>query len=116
MRIEFDDKLKKHLRDNGYDKVYITRGIVKGERTMCVYVFPEHEWKRQEQKFNSLFPNQEERARMNKLFFSHAKKSNLSNRNYEYITIPKVFEKWLGTGGDIDIVIKDNKLAIYSKG
>lgn len=66
-RIILPSKFRDTAKEYGIDRFYVTRGLDK-----CVFMFSEHEWRTQEQKFKSMPFTRQQARHFNRLFFSGA--------------------------------------------
>ena len=66
-RLILPARMREIARDNNIEKFYVTRGLDK-----CIFMFSDHEWQLQEQKFKGLSFTKQEARNFNRLFFSGA--------------------------------------------
>ena len=66
-RLIVPSRFRDIIRDNGIEKLYITRGLDE-----CLFIFSEDEWKTQEGKFKTMAFTKREVRKFRRLFFSGA--------------------------------------------
>ena len=66
-RVIIPSKFRDIFKKKRIGKFYITRGLDR-----CLFVFPENEWKAQDQKFKKLPFTKQEARQFNRLYFSGA--------------------------------------------
>ena len=106
MEITLNEKTKKYLKANGYNKVYLSRGLNKS-----IYMFPESEWNYQYDKFSSSHSDEH-----TKLFFSNKdEKIDLEENGFKTIPIADSLKKWAEIKKDVAIMTAGRKIEIWSK-
>jgi MraZ protein len=100
----FRDALKEHY----IERFFITRGLDK-----CLFMFPEDEWKLQEQKFKSMSFTKAESRRFNRLYFSGA--CEMIPDKQGRILIPQYLKDYAGIKRDVYIIGVSNRIEIWSR-
>ena len=66
-RVILPAKFRDACKENGVERFFLTRGLDK-----CIFMFAEHEWRIQEQKFKNMAFTKQEIRSFNRMFFSGA--------------------------------------------
>lgn len=66
-RLILPSRFRDVARDNSIEKFFVTRGFEK-----CLFMFPEQEWRLQEQKFKALSFTKQDARNFSRMFFSGA--------------------------------------------
>lgn len=66
-RLILPSRLRDVARENNIEKFFVTRGFEK-----CLFMFSEHEWRLQEQKFKALSFTKQDARNFSRMFFSGA--------------------------------------------
>ena len=107
-RVIIPSKFRDILRKKRIGKFYITRGLDR-----CLFVFPENEWKAQDQKFKQLPFTKQEARQFNRLYFSGALDSAPDKQGR--ILLPKYLKDYAHIRRDILIVGVSNRMEIWAK-
>jgi MraZ protein len=107
-RIILPSKFRDAAKGNFIERFFVTRGLDK-----CLFMFPEEEWKAQEQKFKAVsFTRQESRV-FNRLFFSGA--AEIVPDKQGRILVPQYLKDFAELKKDIVIVGVSSRVEIWSK-
>ena len=90
------------------EKLYITRGLDE-----CLFVFPENEWKVQENKFKAMPFTKREVRKFKRLFFSGACPS-VPDKQWR-ILIPDYLMEYAGISKDVMVIGVSNRIEIWDK-
>jgi MraZ protein len=107
-RIIIPAKFRQTLRSGGIDTLFITRGL-----DVCLFVFPEPEWRSAEARLKPIPFTKSEGRKFNRLFFSGA--SELKIDNLGRVLIPRNLKDFAQIKQDIVIVGVSNRIEIWSK-
>ncbi len=107
-RIIIPSKFREASKENYIDKFYVTRGL-----DMCLFMFPEDEWRQQESKFKVLSFTKREARKFNRLFFSGAIEVTADKQGR--ILIPSYLKQYADIKKDIILIGVSNRIEIWSK-
>ncbi|NQU95741.1 MAG: division/cell wall cluster transcriptional repressor MraZ [Candidatus Omnitrophica bacterium] len=107
-RIIIPSDFREVSKENYIEKFYITRGL-----DICIFMFPEEEWKAQEAKFKGLSFTKRETRKFNRLFFSGAVLAVPDKQGR--ILIPNYLKNYAGIKKEIMIIGVSNRIEIWSK-
>ncbi|MFH1593855.1 MAG: division/cell wall cluster transcriptional repressor MraZ [Candidatus Omnitrophota bacterium] len=107
-RIIIPSKIREASKENYVEKFFVTRGL-----DVCLFMFPEEEWKSQEAKFKNLSFTKREARKFNRLFFSGAVELTLDKQGR--ILIPPYLKHYASIKRDIMIIGVSNRIEIWSK-
>lgn len=80
-----------------------------------ISIFSENEWNRQRHKFGSIFPRKHEREQMLELLFQDPVGIDLESNGYTAMNIPDELQKWAGIKCDVIIIVRSNRIEVWSK-
>ena len=107
-RIILPSRFREAAKGNFIERFFVTRGLDK-----CLFMFPEEEWKAQEQKFKAVsFTRQESRV-FNRLFFSGA--AEIVPDKQGRILVPQYLKDFAELKKEIVIVGVSSRVEIWSK-
>ncbi|MBU0549478.1 MAG: division/cell wall cluster transcriptional repressor MraZ [Candidatus Omnitrophica bacterium] len=107
-RLILPAKFREAAKANFIEKFYINRGLDK-----CLFMFPEEEWRSQEQKFKNLSITKQQARTFNRLYFSGAVEMTADKQGR--ILIPQFLKDFAGIKRDVAIVGVSNRIEIWSK-
>lgn len=107
-RIIIPSKFRIAMKENYVEKFFITRGL-----DLCLFMFPEEEWKSQEAKFRAIPFTKREGRRFNRLFFSGA--VDVIPDKQGRILIPRYLKEYAHIKKDIMIIGISNRIEIWGK-
>lgn len=107
-RLIIPSKFREALKEHYIERFFITRGLDK-----CLFMFPENEWRLQEQRFKSMSFTKSEYRRFNRLFFSGA--CDLIPDKQGRILIPCYLKEYAAIKRDVYIVGVSNRVEIWSR-
>lgn len=107
-RIIIPSKFRQVFKEQGIERLYVTRGLDK-----CLFLFSEEEWRLQESKFRSISFTKQEARQFNRLYFSGA--SEIGWDRQGRILIPKNLKEFAQIKRDIVIVGISNRIELWSK-
>ena len=105
-RLILPARMREIARDNNIEKFYVTRGLDK-----CIFMFSDHEWQLQEQKFKGLSFTKQEARNFNRLFFSGAAEI-IPDRQGRFI-IPDYLKTFAGIKKDTTVIGVSNRIEIW---
>jgi MraZ protein len=107
-RIILPAKFREVIKSQGIERFYITRGLDK-----CLFVFPEEEWRAQEDKFKSMPFTRQESRRFNRLYFSGAQEVILDRQGR--MLIPVYLKDFAELKKEVVIIGVSNRIEIWSR-
>jgi len=108
-RVIIPSKFRETLREKGIEKLYITRGLDK-----CLFMFPESQWKIQEQKFKAMPFTKSEVRKFTRQFFGGAQEIE-PDRQWR-ILIPDYLKGYADLTRDIKILGVADRIEIWDIG
>ncbi len=106
-RIIIPSKFREISKENYIEKFYITRGL-----DVCLFMFPQDEWKTQEAKFKNLSFTKRESRKFNRLFFSGA--VEIIPDKQGRILLPSYLKSYASIKRDIMLIGVSNRIEIWS--
>lgn len=107
-RLIIPSKFREVIKEHYIERFFITRGLDK-----CLFMFPEEEWKLQEQKFKSMPFTKSESRRFNRFYFSGA--GEIQPDRQGRILIPNYLKEYANIKKEVVIVGISNRIEIWSK-
>jgi MraZ protein len=107
-RLIIPAKFRQQLADGYIEKLYITTGLDK-----CLFVFPEEEWKIQEQKFKNMPFTKSDSRKFNRLFFSGAQEVTFDKQGR--ILVPQFLKNYAQIKKNVIILGISNRFEIWDK-
>ena len=101
-------KFRESAKSNFIEKFFITRGLDK-----CLFMFPEDEWRLQEQKFKTMSFTKAEYRRFNRLYFSGAIELLVDKQGR--ILIPSYLKDYASIKKDVYIIGVSNRIEIWDR-
>ena len=96
------------IGESGVESLYITRGLDE-----CLFIFPETEWKMQENKFKTLSFTKKEVRKFNRLFFSGAVPT-VPDKQWR-ILVPDYLKDYAKLTKEIMIIGVSNRIEVWDK-
>jgi len=107
-RIIIPSSFREVSKENYVERFYITRGL-----DVCLFMFPEEEWKNQEAKFRNLSFTKSEARKFNRLFFSGA--TPVAPDKQGRILIPSYLKGYANIKKEIMLIGVSTRIEIWSK-
>ena len=107
-RLIIPSRFRDVIKEMGIEKFYCTRGLDE-----CLFMFPENEWRTQENKFKSMTFTKREVRKFNRLFFSGAVEVETDKQGR--ILLPSYLKQYAGIKREIMIIGVSNRIEIWSK-
>ncbi|MCM8799216.1 MAG: division/cell wall cluster transcriptional repressor MraZ [Candidatus Omnitrophica bacterium] len=107
-RIILPAKFREVAKQNFIERFFITRGLDN-----CLFLFPEDEWKSQEQKFKNLSFTKQQARTFNRLYFSGAQEIIPDKQGR--ILIPNYLKEFAQIKKEVVIVGVSNRIEIWAK-
>ncbi len=105
-RIILPARIREACEEHEVERFFITRGLDK-----CIFMFSEHEWTLQEQKFKNMpFTKQESRS-FNRLFFSGAVEA-VPDKQGRFI-VPPYLKDYANIKRDVSIIGVTSRVEIW---
>ena len=107
-RLILPDKFREAAKSQFIEKFFVTRGLDK-----CLFMFPEEEWRSQENKFKSMSFTKQQSRTFNRMLFSGA--IDVQADKQGRILLPQYLKDFAGIKRDVVIVGVSNRIEIWSK-
>jgi len=107
-RIILPAKFRQIVKERGIKRFYLTRGLDR-----CLFLFPEDEWRAQEEKFKVLSFTHQEARRFTRLYFSGAQEVIPDSQGR--ILIPQYLKDFAELRKEIVIIGVSNRIEVWSK-
>jgi MraZ protein len=107
-RLILPSKFRETAKVNFVEKFYLTRGLDK-----CLFMFPEEEWRMQEQRFKSMPFTRQETRRFNRIYFSGA--TEIIPDKQGRILIPQYLKDFAGIKREVIVIGVSNRIEIWDK-
>jgi MraZ protein len=102
-------KFREAMKKRNYpERFYITRGLDK-----CLFVFPEEEWRSQEDKFKSLAITNPDARDFNRLYFSGASEVDWDPQGR--VLLPRNLKEYAEIGKDVVLIGVSSRIEIWGK-
>jgi MraZ protein len=95
------------LKDNGIEKLYITRGLDR-----CLFIFTEEEWRAQDKKFKEMPFTKQETRQFNRMYFSGASDEQFDRQGR--MLIPLYLKEYAGIQSQVMVVGVSNRIEIWA--
>lgn len=107
-RLIIPSKFREAMKEHYVDTLVVTRGL-----DQCLFLFPEDEWKAQEQRFRSMPFTKAQARQFNRLYFSGA--VELACDRQGRILIPPYLKEFAGIQRDVVLVGVSSRIEIWAK-
>ncbi|MBI3317993.1 MAG: division/cell wall cluster transcriptional repressor MraZ [Candidatus Omnitrophica bacterium] len=107
-RLIIPSRFREAMKDHYVERFVVTRGLDR-----CLFLFPEDEWKAQENRFRSLSFTKQEARRFNRFYFSGA--CELVCDRQGRVLVPQYLKDFAGIQRDVILVGVSNRIEIWSK-
>jgi len=107
-RVIIPSRFRDPLEDADSQMLYLTKGLDE-----CLFVFPEKEWKLQENKFKAMSFTKKEYRKFQRIFFAGASQA-LPDKQWR-ILVPDYLKEYGGLSKEIMIVGVSNRIEIWDK-
>ncbi len=107
-RLILPAKFREAAKSQFIEKFFVTRGLDK-----CLFMFPEEEWRSQENKFKSMSFTKQQSRTFNRMLFSGA--IDVQADKQGRILLPQYLKDFAGIKRDVVIVGVSNRIEIWSK-
>lgn len=107
-RLILPSKFREVSRANFVEKFFVTRGLDK-----CLFMFPEEEWRLQEQKFKSISFTKQQARTFNRLYFSGAQEVIPDKQGR--ILLPTYLKDYAQIKREVIIVGVSNRIEIWGR-
>ncbi len=101
-------KFRQIAKEKKIKKFYLTRGMEK-----CLFLFPEEEWKNQEEKFKSLSIMKKDARSFNRLYFSGA--TEIIPDSQGRFLIPTYLKEYADITKEVVFIGVSNRIELWSK-
>ncbi len=107
-RVIIPSRFREIITEEGVEKLYVTRGLDK-----CLFIFPEMEWKKQEEKFNAMPFTKKQNREFKRMFFSGAMEC-VPDGQWR-ILIPEYLKEYAFLEKEMMILGVGNRMEIWDK-
>jgi len=107
-RLILPAKFREAAKSQFIEKFFVTRGLDK-----CLFMFPEEEWRSQENKFKSMSFTKQQSRTFNRMLFSGA--IDVQADKQGRVLLPQYLKDFAGIKRDVIIVGVSNRIEIWSK-
>ena len=107
-RLIVPSRFREVMKEHFVERLFVTRGLDR-----CLFLFPEDEWRIQENRFRSLSITKQEARRFNRFYFSGA--SELTWDRQGRVLIPDYLKEFAGIKRDVMLVGVSNRIEIWDK-
>lgn len=107
-RLILPSRFREIARENNIERFFLTRGLDK-----CIFMFTEHEWATQEQKFKTMSFTKKESRSFNRMFFAGAV-DIIPDRQGRFI-IPSYLKEFSGIVKDVMVVGVSSRIELWDK-
>ena len=107
-RLILPAKFREVAKSHFVERFFVTRGLDK-----CLFMFPEEEWRTQENKFKALPFTKQQARTFNRLYFSGAVEVVFDNQGR--VLLPQYLKDFAEIKKDVVIVGVSNRIEIWAK-
>ena len=107
-RLIIPSRFREAMKEHFVERFVVTRGLDK-----CLFLFPEDEWKNQENRFRALSFTKQEARHFNRFYFSGA--VELAADRQGRILIPQYLKEFALIKRDVMLVGVSNRIEIWDK-
>ncbi len=107
-RLIIPSRFREVMKEHFVERFVVTRGLDK-----CLFLFPEDEWKAQENRFRALSFTKQEARHFNRFYFSGA--VELTADRQGRVLIPQYLKEFAGIKRDVMLVGISNRIEIWDK-
>ena len=105
-RLILPARMREVAKENNVEKFFVTRGLDR-----CIFMFSEHEWHAQEQKFKNMPFTKQEARNFNRLFFSGAVEV-VPDRQGRFV-IPQYLKDYASVKKETVVIGVSNRIEIW---
>lgn len=105
-RLIIPSRFRETMKEHYVERFVVTRGLDR-----CLFLFPEDEWKAQENRFRSLSFTKPEARRFNRFYFSGA--AELTTDRQGRVLIPPYLKEFALIKRDVILVGVSNRIEIW---
>jgi MraZ protein len=107
-RLILPAKFREVAKSHFVERFFVTRGLDK-----CLFMFPEEEWRTQENKFKAIPFTKQQARTFNRLYFSGAVEVVFDNQGR--VLLPQYLKDFAEIKKDVVIVGVSNRIEIWAK-
>ncbi len=107
-RLILPAKFREVAKSSFIEKFFLTRGL-----DSCLFMFPEEEWRSQENKFKAVSFTKQQARTFNRLYFSGAQEVNFDAQGR--ILLPQYLKDFAGIRRDVVIVGVSSRIEIWAR-
>ena len=107
-RLIVPSRFREVMKEHYVERFVITRGLDK-----CLFLFPEDEWRAQENRFRALSFTKKEARRFNRFYFSGA--AELGCDRQGRVLVPQYLKDFAGIKRDVILLGVSNRIEIWDK-
>ncbi len=101
-------KFREVAQQQGVHSFFLTRGLDR-----CLFLFPDKEWRKQEEAFKALPLTSSEARRFNRIYFSGAVEVELGRQGR--VLIPSYLKEFAGIDREIIVIGVSSRIEIWAK-
>ena len=107
-RLIIPSRFREVMKEHFVERFVVTRGLDK-----CLFLFPDDEWKAQENEFRALSFTKQEARHFNRFYFSGA--VELAADRQGRVLIPQYLKEFAGIKREVMLVGISNRIEIWDK-
>ena len=107
-RLIIPSRFREVMKEHYVERLVVTRGLDR-----CLFLFPEDEWRAQENRFRTLSFTKSEARRFNRFYFSGA--AELTFDRQGRVLIPEYLKDFSGIKRDVILVGISNRIEVWDK-
>jgi len=107
-RLIIPSRFREAMKEHYVERLVATRGLDR-----CLFLFPEDEWRAQENRFRGLSFTKSEARRFNRFYFSGAVELEFDRQGR--VLIPQYLKDYSGIKRDVVLVGVSNRIEIWDK-
>ena len=107
-RLIIPSRFREVMKEHFVERFVVTRGLDR-----CLFLFPEDEWRTQENRFRSLSFTKQEARRFNRFYFSGAVELTCDRQGR--VLLPPYLKDFAGIKREVVLVGVSNRIEIWDK-
>ncbi len=107
-RLIIPSRFREVMKEHFVERFVVTRGLDR-----CLFLFPEDEWRSQENRFRALSFTKQEARRFNRFYFSGAVELTCDRQGR--VLVPPYLKEFAGIKRDVVLVGVSNRIEIWDK-
>jgi MraZ protein len=107
-RIIIPSQFREVMKTHFIERLYVTRGLDR-----CLFIFPEDEWRKQEQNFKSMSFTKKDAREFTRLFFSGAYEASADVQGR--VLLPQNLKQYAQIERDIVVIGVSSRMEIWAR-